>query len=436
MKEKIINHEFSIFNFKISGKQIFAHPLFSGSAVMIIGSNVGNAIAYLYHLIFGRILGPSRYGELSSILSIMGLLFAAFGFLGLVIVKFVSSGDRKNLKSVYSWFFKIALRFGIGMSVIILLASPFLSNFLHLDLHVVMLLSPIFFFAIVGFVYRSFLQGLMRFTQMVVVTNLDIISRLVFGLLFIYLGLSVFGAVLGLFAAMLVSFVTLRTFLKDIRISTKVNQKFTGSKKVIKYALPVLLASLATNSFFSTDVILVKHFFDSHDAGIYASLSTLGRIIFYGAGPVSSVMFPIIARRHSKKSDYKKVFVLSFLLTLAISLFVVVLYFIFPETSVRLLYGEGFIEASSYLVYFGIFMTIFTLSSLMLNLFLSIEKVGAVYIAAVFAIIQAFGIWIFHDSILTVVKVSIYASSLMLMSLLIYFVKGVKNGREIQEKIN
>ena len=69
-------------------KGIVANPLFSGSFLMVFGSNFANFIAYVYHIIFGRILGPERYGDLSAILSILGILFSTFGFLNMLFALF------------------------------------------------------------------------------------------------------------------------------------------------------------------------------------------------------------------------------------------------------------------------------------------------------------------------------------------------------------
>ena len=78
-------------------KGLISHPLFSGSAVMVVGSNLSSFLAYIYHLIIGRLLGPASYGELAAILSLIGLFAASFAFLGLVVIKFVSAA--KKMKS-------------------------------------------------------------------------------------------------------------------------------------------------------------------------------------------------------------------------------------------------------------------------------------------------------------------------------------------------
>jgi len=91
--------------------KIIKHPFFSGSMIMIVGSNIGNFFAYLYHIIFGRILTKAEYGDLAAFLAIIGMMGALLGFVGLVIVKFVASSDEKDIPSLMKWFFDRTLFF-------------------------------------------------------------------------------------------------------------------------------------------------------------------------------------------------------------------------------------------------------------------------------------------------------------------------------------
>ena len=160
-------------------KRIMLHPLFSGSMVMIVGSNFANFVAYIYHLVVGRLLGPSAYGELSTVISLLGLIFAAFTFFGLVIVKFVSSAEKNDYATILSWFVKKAAKFGVVMSLAMFLLSPVLSKFLHINILIFIILSAVFYFGVLGFVYRSFMQGILSFREVVIANNLDVGSRLI-----------------------------------------------------------------------------------------------------------------------------------------------------------------------------------------------------------------------------------------------------------------
>ena len=217
--------------------------------------------------------------------------------------------------------------------------------------------------------------------------------------------------------------------MKDYRLSRS-KSPFSKIGNLISYAKPLFFATLATNSMFSTDVILVKHYFNAHEAGIYASISTLGRIIFYGAGPVGAVMFPMIAQKYSRGENYKKIFSLSALFTGGIILAVLFVYLFFPALSIRILFGEKFLEGSSLLFPFGIFMALFTFASLLVSYFLAKDKTKVTFITVLSAILQVAGITFFHTSLQSVIKVSIFASAFLLVLLVLYLIYEVKKDRE------
>ena len=57
-------------------------------------------------------------------------------------------------------------------------------------------------------------------------------------------------------------------------------------------------------SWHNIDVILVKHYFSADEAGHYAALSQLGKIIIFGTGAIASVMFPLVVERFEKHEMY------------------------------------------------------------------------------------------------------------------------------------
>lgn len=413
-----INHYPS--TIKRYGKYLLAHPLFAGSAVMIIGNNVINFGNYIYHLIMGRLLGPASYGELAAVLSVLGILGMLPFSLGLVIVKFVSSAKNdKEITKLVTWTERRSLLFGLLAGGALLLTSPAISRFLHIqDKLAVAIIGPIFLLWIVGQFNRAALQGLMRFGRIVAAQIVDVLAKIIIGVLLVFMGYSVVGALGGLVVGgALVVFLT-HIFIKDY-IGTK--EESPNLLPMVKYAIPVILMSFATTSLFSTDLVLVKHFFSAHDAGIYASLSTLGKIIFFGAGPVGSVMFPIVARRQARGENYKRVFAFSAILTLSIATGVLFIYWVLPELAINLLYGSLYLEGASLLFWFGVFMLLFTLSSLFASYHLSLGQTSVVVLPVLAALAQGIGIWLFHGSLLTVIWVSIFASGLLLAGLLVYF---------------
>lgn len=400
-------------------RDIFRHPLFSGSAVMIVGSNFSNFLAYLYHLVIGRLLGPSNYGELVAFISIVSILTMIVSFFGLVVAKFVSmSNTHDEAKAFISWIKYKAFVVGAVVGLIILILTPLLSDFLKVKASILIFVAPLFLMYSMAFIYRSILQGLLRFGRLVIAANVDNFGKFVLGIAFVYAGFSVFGAVLGTVLAAFISLLFYRYYVRDYENGSQARLKY--SNRVWKYTVPVFVVSVASYSMFTTDLILAKHFLSATEAGLYAALSNLGKIVFYGVAPVSSVMFPLVSKRFAKGEKYAKILLASVGLTLVISLLVVVLYWQFPNKAVGILYGEEFLPAARDLVWFGLFMAMFSLASLFANFYLSKEETKISAFVALAALLQIAGIWIYHGSIIEIVGVSLACVSGLLICLVLY----------------
>ncbi len=402
-------------------KYITSHPFFTSSAVMVIGSNFANFLAFVYHLIIGRLLGPIHYGELAAVISLATMFSAIFTFLSMVVIKFASSAKSKNEENyIFSWFNRKSFAIASTLLVLTLILSPVFSRFLNVELKSIFVVPFFLFFSLLSLVLRAFLQGILKFNQMVVSLNVELLLRLILGVLLVYLGFSVFGAVLGIVISGIIGFFITLYFLKGYTFFSK-DKKININREIFSYTLPAFIFSLTSTSFLTTDILLAKHFIGPHDAGIYASLSTLGRIILFGTAPIGAVMFPMISKKFSRGQKYLGIFFVSLLLTFVASIVVLVFYKFLPDVAIKTLYGNGFLGGDKYLIWFGLFAAIYSLTSLICSFYLSINKVKVVILPLIFSIFQIIGIFIFHDSILTIIKVSLLSAILLLVSLLIYF---------------
>lgn len=400
--------------------RIINDPLFSGSTIMILGSNGASAINYLYHLVIGRLLGPSLYGELAALISVMGLLGIIPGAFNLVIVKEISSiKNNEDLNNLILWFRKKIFLVSIISSIAVLLLSPAISSFLHIsDISYLIIIALFFLFSLQTLVNRSILQGLLRFQEMVMSVLIENGSKLLLSLLLIYLGFQVRGAMFAFLLSIVFGFYVTNNYLKvgslkNINISPDINS-------MLKFAFPVIIQIIALTSLYTSDVILIKHFFSSHEAGIYAALSTLGKIILFGAGPISSVMFPLVSQRKVRGENYEIIFIYSFVITLLLSLGGIVIYWLFPKFIIGLLYGSAYLGSEHLLVWFALFISLFTLSSLLITYNFSLGKTKVTFLPLIAAIAQIGLIILFHQSLFSVILISSSITALLLLSLLIY----------------
>lgn len=398
---------------------IVTNPLFSGSAIMVIGSNGVSFINYLYHLVMGRMLGPVGYGELAAIISLIGLLGIIPGSLNLVVIKHISAAqNEEDSAALISWLKTKIFLASLIFSFLVLLVSPFISSFLHIGVSYLILVSTTFLFGTLSMLNRSILQGLLRFKQMVISLLIENVIKLGVSILLVYLGFQVGGAIAGFVIAVILGWYITNRYLRyhSKRINIKID-----FKQIFSFTIPVLVQAIALTSLYSSDLILVKHFFSPHDAGIYASLSTLGKIIFFGSGPISAVMFPLVSRKKARGENYRKIFLYSFFATICLSIGILLIYWLYPSLAIKLLFGSKYLEAQNLLVWFGVFMSLFAMSSLLVNYGLSLGKTFTVILPLIAAILQIILILLFHQTLYLVILVSIFSTSLLLVSLLIYF---------------
>ncbi len=400
-------------------KNLVNHPLFSGSAIMFVGNMGANVINYGYHLIMGRMLGPIDYGVLASLYSVIYLISIIPSSASVSIVKFISSARNSEIYSTYKVINNMIVKLALILSIFMATSSPFIAKFLHINnILSVFLITPILYISLLTLVNQSTSQGLLKFIGSVIPTLLSATLKLLIGVAFVLIGWSISGAMLAITIGLLVAYLYSHKYIKKHIKITKLLK--VDIKPFLKYSEPVIIQSLAFTSIFTTDVLLVKHFLSPFDAGLYAALSTLGKIIFFAASPVAAAMFPVIAKRKSLNQNYTKIFLISFVITFLIAGSAALIFWLFPDLTIGLLYGNKYLSARTDLVWMGIFMFFYTLSNLLVNFYLSVGNTKIIFIPFTAALIQAITIWFNHDSITEVIHVSWIVTALMFVCLSIY----------------
>ncbi len=409
--------------------RLIKHELVSGSLFIFIGSALASFLAFLLNLFFARSLSYADYGIFASLIAIIILASIPAASINTILVKFSADYYSKKEMSKLKAFYKKAFKFIFSFSSLFLLSfiifSPLITNFLHLDnILYVIVAGFCVWIGYIQIVNAGFLQGLMKFSFLSFVNCFSGVIKIVFGVLFVMLGFRAYSGLGAIFfmglGAFLIELVPLRAIL-----SKKDEDKLhIPTKEVINYAFPAFITVLFMSSFTSVDVILVKHFFDSHTAGFYAGLSLIGRVIFYFTAPIPVVMFPLLIRRHNLGKNFNNLFYLALLLVLLPSIAITLFYFLFPHFVINLfLGGRGYLSVAQYIGLFGINLTLFSLINVCVNFFLSLNKTKIAPLVAIAALSQVFLIYIFHSSFYQVIGVSISIFLVLLVILIIYYLK-------------
>lgn len=390
-------------------QKFMSDGLARNSAIVLTGTMVANVLSYLYHLIMGRILGPSGYGELSSLLSLIYIFTVPLAVAQNVLVKFISGfkahgevGQAKTLlvKSTKSFIFLVVI--GIPF---ILIAGPYISSFLHLPSTMLMILLYILLaVSLLTVAPLSMLTGYQKFVWISAVPALGVLIKLIVSLPFVSWGVQglLLAAVVAGVIVYGVYFIPLR-FLRSVRTAST-HLKY---RDLFGFAVPTLLAQLGITSLYSMDIILVRHFFSSHEAGLYAALAILGKIIFYASSAIPVVLFPVASERSALGSNTRKLILSAVGTVAAISTGITLAYFLFPNFIVSLLFGDAYNGTGAMLGLFGIFLGLFSIGNIITMSCLAVGRTRIWTLAAVAAIIQIVGISISHGTIGGVIYINI-----------------------------
>lgn len=416
---------------KQQAKKLITHPLIFGSGILVLGSLAANFFNFLFNLFISRSLTVSEYGVFASILSLISYPIFIGSAINPVVVRFAgdyfAKKDLASLRGLYIRIKKFLLLIGAIICFVFLLLIPTLSTFFHIaDKTILFIADIVIFFSLIGVINMAFLQAKLAFGFQVLVSLSNSVVRLIFGVIFILLGYSVTGSTIALLIAGVVSYL-ISLFPIRFVFDRKIASPAIPNKELFLYGFPSSIALLGLTSFISSDIILVKHFFNPHQAGLYAGLSLVSRVIFFVSAPIAAVMFPMIVQKKSKNESYTNTFKFSLLLVLIPSLLLTVIYGIFPKQVILFfLKRDDYLVISPYLIPFSLFITFYGVMTILTNFYLSIHKTKVFIPIIIMAFVQIISISLFHQTFLQVVLSSLISAILLVVTLLVYYPYATK----------
>ncbi len=400
------------------------NPLTSGSILIFIGFLSGNFFNFLFNVYMGRNLSVADYGILASFVSVILLFALAAESLTPTVINFSGSYfANKEVDKVAALFWKLNAFFVVSSLIVVGFFAIFaesIGQFFKINnTFLLFIVGIIVFFTSVMTLNRGILMGRLSFKYISFLNIFPSALKLLSGILLIIWGLGVTGGLLAFLVAYasyyLLSFFPLRFIFK---IKTK--QTVIGLKKIFAYAAPSAMAILGLTFFITTDMLLVKHFYSSKEAGIYAGMSLLGKIIYFFSAPISTVLFPLVVQRHARNEKHNHLFFIAIGLVAISSLSITLFYYIFPEFSILLLLKQkDYLSIAPILWIFGIFMVSYSLLWLTTNYYLSMKKTKIFMPIMGGAIFQIIALWLYHDTFLTVILISIRSTLLPLSIMMI-----------------
>ncbi|WP_375240871.1 oligosaccharide flippase family protein [Polaribacter sp.] len=410
-------------------KGIKPEQLFMLSVLLVNGGN------YLYNLVLGRILGPEKFADAAILITFLLVLsFVAMTF-QLVTAKFSVLFEDSVFSGFISKIYKNALFTGVFLAILIVVFSLQLQSFFRTTSSTMFVIFgigvPFYFLMSVN---RGVFQGKQELKSLSITYQSEMISRLLLTFTLLYL-LDIDSSLIiaiGIFFSFIFGLLPFRTS------NFSLSKKFvldTANKKLVKnFFIITAFYELTQIIINNSDILLVKHYFESYEAGLYASLALIGRVVYFIAWMFVMLLLPTVVQLKKEGKDTLPILLKYVAYIAVIAATIVVSCFFFPDEIIKILFGSEYLSISNLLWKYASATGIFAISNIFAYYYLSLDKYVPVVLSGIFGMLQIVLVVLFHDSLEQVVHVQIIAMVLLLfVQLSFFFFKDSVKSKKIEE---
>ena len=402
-------------------RELLSSRAASAGVVLMISMTVVNAGNYVYNLILGRWLGPALFADLSLIVTLLLIVTFLTAPIQLTSARYAAihaaDGDADKLASIRRVLWSAALGLGLTLTFLFIAFASALQTFFHTQSSLPFMIFGLALpFALLQAVDRGMLQGGTRFKQLAISYQVEMWTRLFVSMGLVALGFSVSGAVAGISLSFFFTWLTVRLAVGKARSAGPAPQSMR--RELLAFAAPVLVSQLGQILINNSDVILVKRFFETSEAGQYAALALIGRIVFFATWSVVTTMFPIVAQKQKLGEPHAHLLWLALAIVAGVSTPIVLLTRFAPHWVVLMLFGEKYLGIANLLWLYALATALYAMGNVVINYRLSLGIGRETGFAIVAGGLQILGILIFHASLAQVVWVQVAVMAGLFISLL------------------
>jgi O-antigen/teichoic acid export membrane protein len=407
----------------------------SGSVILLSGSSLTTAINLAYNIVVARFLGPKGFGHATVVYTILTLISAVTLSFQIISAKVVAQQvSAEGKAAVYRALHRAAWGCGILVALILLAFQQAISDYLNLP-------SPILvaFLAIGAAFYvplgsrRGYVQGTYGFRRFATNLVIEGAFRLGGSLVLILLGFGVEGVIAANSAAVAIAYLAIAPSLAP-RAPNPIH--FSYALREISQAMIFFAGQVLINN---CDIVLVKHFFLARDAGLYAAVAMVGRVIFAFSSSVVNTMFPLVAgTRDVERKDFR-VIATSLLLVLGTGSVLALGLSIAPASLWTSFFGSGFSIVGQYnlpylLALYAVTTIVYSLSVVIITFEMSYKIANTSWVQLAFSGVVIAAICRFHSSLREVIFVQLVLMAALLVFVAVPFLsESLTNPKEIMQ---
>jgi O-antigen/teichoic acid export membrane protein len=374
---------------------MFARSESGKAAGLAAATLANNAIQLVFTVVFTRLLGATDYGTLAALVSAFLILMVAGQSMQMAAAREAALdrlGRPELLRATLRAWTRRLLVALVAVAAAAVLLREQLAALIGVDEvpWAAALIPPTGVLWMLLSLQRGALQGLRVYHPIGVSIVAEGAGRLIFGLVFVGLGLGVTGALLGTPVAF--AFIVLwlerelhrRMGVGAVRESLRTLRSLIGDGWVPILGL-FLLASLQ-----NVDVIVAKHRLDGDAAGSYAAAAVAAKAVVWVAIGVGLHLLPEATRRAAAGLDPRPVLLRALAILGLVAAPALLVFAVAPKLLLRLAFGPDLTQASDALLLLGAAMTLLAVAYLTVQYMVALHETRFLWVLGVVAVAEPF----------------------------------------------
>jgi O-antigen/teichoic acid export membrane protein len=383
--------------------------ILSGSFILLLGSGIATATNFAYNVAVARFLGPSGYGHATAVYTLLILISAGTLSFQIVSAKLIARQDTEEKKrAVYRGLHRGAWSCGLVAAAIFSLYRTPIASYLKLPTPMLVTWVAVgaAFYVPLG-IQRGYIQGVCKFPLLAVNVVVEGVVRLGGSVLLMRMGFGVTGVIAANAGGVAAAYLEAMPWRRVARVANPV--LFQEGLREIGQAMIFFAGQVLINN---CDIILVKHFFQPVDAGLYSAVALVGRVIYVLSFAVVNTMFPIVAGTTREERRGFRVIATPCLLVLGIGGSLAGMLYFTPAWVWMRFFGSGFQLSGPHglpglLALYAVTSTIYCLSVVVITYEMAHRIAGISWVPLLSSGVVIGGICLFHGSLIEVIRIQL-----------------------------
>jgi len=399
-------------------KNLSKDELFRGGFILFFMLCVFNLLNYVFQISMAKMLGPADYSILAVLMSIIYIISIPSEAIQTVITKYTSLfGASNSLGKIKDLFFrslKKGIRLAFILFILLILLSFALSFLLNIDFWLLAITSLIIFLIFLIPISRGILQGRKKFGSLGLNLVIESFVKVILAIILVLAGWKIYGAIFAVIIGSAAAFLLTLISIKDILNANREREEFY---KIYEANLPILIAMVSIVLMYSLDIIFARAFFTPQNAGEFAFVSLIGKLIIFVSASIGKALFPLSSEGFEKGKNTRSLFKKALLLVIGIAMFALIIYYFFPTEIISIisLNSEQYLPGANLLFILGLSYAFLSISNIIILYKLSVNKmVKKAYLLVFFVIVEVVLLFMYHDNLIE------FSLALLISNLLIF----------------